>query len=99
MDGDGIDASGYQPASLLTTESWCSVRYGAHAAGPVGDRRGPTSAMSKASGAFPRAVGTVEIMTEAPALPSLHMRRNAFDPTDELGRIRESVWRSLEVTW
>jgi len=55
--------------------------------------------MSKASGAFPRAVGTVEIMTEAPALPSLHMRRNAFDPTDELGRIRESVWRSLEVTW
>jgi cytochrome P450 len=30
-------------------------------------------------------------MTEAPALPPLHMRRNAFDPTDELGRIRGSA--------
>jgi cytochrome P450 len=30
-------------------------------------------------------------MTEAPALPPLHMRRNAFDPTDELGRTRGSA--------
>ena len=30
-------------------------------------------------------------MTEAPGLPPLHMRRNAFDPTTELGRIRESA--------
>jgi cytochrome P450 len=30
-------------------------------------------------------------MTAAPALPPLHMRRNAFDPTDELGSIRKSV--------
>jgi cytochrome P450 len=30
-------------------------------------------------------------MTEAPALPPLHMRRNAFDPTDELCQMRESA--------
>jgi cytochrome P450 len=30
-------------------------------------------------------------MTEAPAVPPLHMRRNAFDPTDELGNIRGSA--------
>lgn len=29
-------------------------------------------------------------MTEAPALPPLHMRRNAFDPTPDLGEIRET---------
>ena len=30
-------------------------------------------------------------MTEAPTLPPLHMRRNAFDPTPELGEIRETA--------
>jgi cytochrome P450 len=30
-------------------------------------------------------------MTQAPALPPVHMRRNAFDPTPELGEIREST--------
>ncbi|ODR18216.1 cytochrome P450 [Mycolicibacterium porcinum] len=29
-------------------------------------------------------------MTEAPVLPPLHMRRNAFDPTPELAEIREN---------
>lgn len=29
-------------------------------------------------------------MTEAPVLPPLHMRRNAFDPTPDLGEIREN---------
>jgi cytochrome P450 len=30
-------------------------------------------------------------MTQAPELPPVHMRRNAFDPTPELGEIREST--------
>ncbi len=34
-------------------------------------------------------VGTVEYMTAAPALPPVHMRRNAFDPVPELGEIRD----------
>ncbi|HUO41048.1 MAG TPA: cytochrome P450 [Mycobacterium sp.] len=30
-------------------------------------------------------------MTETPTLPPLHMRRNTFDPTEELRRLRESA--------
>lgn len=30
-------------------------------------------------------------MTQAPALPPLHMRRNTFDPVSELGQIRETA--------
>lgn len=30
-------------------------------------------------------------MTQAPALPPVHMRRDAFDPTPELGEIRETT--------
>jgi cytochrome P450 len=35
--------------------------------------------------------GSVEAMTQAPALPPLHMRRDAFDPTPELREIRETT--------
>jgi cytochrome P450 len=47
--------------------------------------------LKSASGRATPGIGSVEAMTEAPALPPLHMRRNAFDPTDELGRIRGSA--------
>ena len=30
-------------------------------------------------------------MTQAPAVPPVHMRRDAFDPTPELGEIRDST--------
>lgn len=35
-------------------------------------------------------MSTVEIMTQAAALPPLHMRRDAFDPVPELGALRDS---------
>jgi cytochrome P450 len=38
-----------------------------------------------------RTVGTVEYMTQAPAVPPVHMRRDAFDPTPELGEIRDGI--------
>ena len=48
---------------------------------------------------WPETGGTVEDMTASnaalragdPTLPPVHMRRNAFDPTPELGEIREST--------
>jgi cytochrome P450 len=50
-------------------------------------------------GGSPETVGTVEHMTAPnvvlrsgePALPPVHMRRDAFDPTQELGQIRETA--------